>query len=72
MPMQKAMAAVGLLALAVISVPAMAQTSETNLPWCGYVDGATECVYPTLQECERWMQPEGQMCVPNPRGGDVD
>lgn len=64
----KALSATALLAIST-AVPsmAMAQTRATNLPWCGIVDGDWECVYPTQQECVRWMQPEGQACAPNPR-----
>ena len=46
--------------------------AETNLPWCGDVDGSKECIYPTLDDCERWMRPEGHLCMPNPRGGEID
>ena len=74
MTTQTAVTAAALLGFALFAVPAaVAQTTpETNRPWCGIVGGAWECVYPTLQECERWMQPEGQACLPNPRGGEID
>ena len=61
------LSAAALLGLSFAAAPTFAQTSETNLPWCGLVGGDLECVYPTLAECERWMQPEGQLCTPNPR-----
>ena len=67
MTLQTTLSAMALFALALSATPtAMAQTSATNLPWCGVVDDDLECVYATLQECERWMQPEGQACTPNP------
>jgi hypothetical protein len=74
MAMQTTLSTAALLALALITVPAaMAQTTpETNKPWCGDVDGSKECVYNTVAECERWMRPEGHLCLPNPRGGELD
>jgi hypothetical protein len=68
MRMMRIFAAAAVLGAVLIAAPAAALTVETDQPWCGDVDGAKECVYPTLKECERWMQPEGQACVPNPRG----
>jgi hypothetical protein len=73
MTIQKTLSAAALLALSLAVAPtAMAQTRETNLPWCGIVDGSWECVYPTLQDCERWMQPERQACAPSPRSQKQD
>jgi hypothetical protein len=46
---------------------ASAQTAQVRQPWCGVVDGARNCVYPTLAECEKWMRPDGGECVPDPR-----
>ena len=67
MTMKTTLLAVASLAVALTAAPrAMAQTPTTNLPWCGVVDGDLECVYPTLEECERWMLPEGEECTPNP------
>jgi hypothetical protein len=73
MMMQRTVTAVVLLALGLVTAPAaVGQTSEVNRPWCGDVDGSRECVYATLEECERWMRPEGHLCTPNPRGGEID
>jgi hypothetical protein len=74
MTMRATLSAAALLALAFITVPAaVAQTTpETNRPWCGIVDGDWECVYATLADCERWMQPERQACAPNPRSREID
>ena len=73
MTMRATLSAAALMALALMAAStAEAQTEQVNPPWCGEVDGAKECIYPTLEECERWMQPEGQACVPNPRGGEID
>lgn len=73
MIMKAVFSAVALQAFALFVPPAaMAQTPETSQPWCGVVDGDLECVYGTLQECEQWMQPEGQECTPNPGGDQTD
>ena len=62
-----------LMALALVTTSAAGANAEPiDLPWCGDVDGSKECVYPTLEECERWMRPEGHLCMPNPRGGEID
>lgn len=46
---------------------AQAQSPEVRKPWCGTgVDGAMNCVYTRVSECEKWMRPDG-WCVPNPR-----
>ena len=43
----------------------MAASSVQAQPWCGTnIDGAKNCVYSTLADCE-WMRPDGE-CVPNP------
>jgi hypothetical protein len=73
MTIQRTLSAAALLAVMLTAAPAaMAQSRETNLPWCSIVDGSWECVYATLQDCEKWMQPERQACVPNPRGQKQD
>jgi hypothetical protein len=73
MTMKRSFSGLAILALALTATAprAMAQTPATSLPWCGIVDGDLDCVYPTLQECERWMRPEGQECAPNP-GSELD
>jgi hypothetical protein len=50
------------------SSPSVAQTSEINEQWCGTgSDGAMNCLYSTLSECESVMRADGGECVPNPR-----
>jgi hypothetical protein len=73
MTMRAIVPAAALTALALMTMPPVGvQAEPVNLPWCGDVDGSNECIYPTLDECERWMRPEGHLCVPNPRGGEID
>jgi hypothetical protein len=31
-----------------------------------------QCVYATLDECERWMQPEWHLCTPSQWGDEID
>jgi hypothetical protein len=51
------------LAAAVPFAPAA--KAQTNLPWCGVLDGgARECVYHTLAQCEAVMRPNGGDCQP--------
>ena len=72
MTMRTIVPTVALMALTLVAAPVGAKAEPTNLPWCGDVDGSKECIYPTLDECERWMRPEGHLCMPNPRGGEID
>lgn len=75
MTMQTKVSAVAILALAFALFPApqaRAFSAETNLPWCGDVDGATDCVYATLDECEKWTRPEGHFCTPSSRSYEID
>ena len=46
---------------------ASAATSEVRQPWCAQVDGALNCVYPTLAACTQDALTEGSVCVPDPR-----
>ena len=46
---------------------ASAATSEVRQPWCASVDGALNCVYPTLAACTKDALTEGNVCVPDPR-----
>ena len=51
----------------IVAHAAQAQSPEVNKPWCGTdSDGAMNCVYTRVSECEKWMRPDG-WCVPNPR-----
>jgi hypothetical protein len=55
--------------VAALAGQAQAQSPEVRKPWCGTnSDGAMNCVYTTVSECEKWMSADG-WCVPNPRSG---
>jgi hypothetical protein len=61
----------GVLATAALMVAlagqAQAQSPQVRKPWCGTnSDGAMNCVYTTVADCEKWMSADG-WCVPNPR-----
>ena len=59
---------IGAMAIATMlsTAPGRAQTSEVNLPWCSQDEGATNCLYKTLEECEYVVRPGGGACIPNP------
>lgn len=60
-----AAAALAVMAVMNVSSPASAQT---NLAWCATDrDGAMNCLYETLSQCEATVRGEGGECVPNPR-----
>jgi hypothetical protein len=46
---------------------ASAATSEVRQPWCASVDGALNCVYPTLASCTQDARTDGSVCIPDPR-----
>src|SRR5262245_35429862 len=47
--------------------PSLASTSEVNEPWCSVDEGATNCLYKSLADCEYVVRPGGGTCIPNPR-----
>ena len=55
-----------------MALPAAARSIGNDLPWCGDVDGLTECAYASLDECERWRPPGEGFCSPNLRGDVID
>ena len=55
-----------------LALPATARSIENDLPWCGSVDGMTECAYASLDECERWRSSGERLCSPNLRGDVID
>ena len=46
---------------------AFAVTAEVRQPWCASVDGAMNCIYPTLEACTAAARTEGNVCIPDPR-----
>lgn len=53
-----------LTTLALVAMPTV--KAQTELPWCAAnIDGAMNCVYNTLSDCEQWTDGE---CIPNPNG----
>jgi hypothetical protein len=53
--------------MAVFMSAASAATSEVRQPWCASVDGALNCLYPTLAACTQAARTDGSVCVPDPR-----
>jgi hypothetical protein len=64
--------AIGAMAIATMlsSSPSLAQRSEINQPWCSIDEGATNCLYRSLEECEYVVRPGGGTCIPNPEISD--
>ena len=60
--------AIGAVAIATLlsTSPGLAQNSEVNEPWCTQDEGATNCLYKSLEECEYVVRPGGSTCIPNP------
>jgi hypothetical protein len=60
---------VGAMAMATMlsTSPSLASTSEVNEPWCSVNEGATNCLYTSLSDCEYVVRPGGGTCIPNPR-----
>ena len=58
--------------LVIAALPATARSIANDLPWCGGVDGMTECAYASLDECERWRPSGERLCSPNLRGNVID
>ena len=53
--------------MATFTGAASAATSEVRQPWCSNVDGAVECIYPTLAACSKASRTESSVCIPDPR-----
>lgn len=64
--------AIGAMAIATMlsSAPSFAQRSGINQPWCGVDQGATSCLYRSLEECVYIVRPGGGTCIPNPEISD--
>lgn len=60
---------IGAMAMATMlsTSPSLARTSEVNEPWCSVDEGATNCLYKSLEQCEYVVRPGGGTCIPNPR-----
>ena len=61
-----------LIALAVVTIPAAAQ-SPTSFPWCMKgARGGTSCYFYSLQDCQATVSGLGGWCIRNPyyRGPD--
>lgn len=69
MLMPKAIGAMAIAAMLSTS-SSVAQTSEVNRPWCSAGEGARNCLYKSLEECEYIVQPGGGACIPNPEISD--
>jgi hypothetical protein len=68
--MNRSILLAGALAAGLFAATSAVQ-AQTNEPWCGVDDRvqATECVYRTLEACEKTVRGEGGYCQPNPAGG---